>query len=189
MQNVNLEQAIHILKQGDVLAYPTEAVWGLGCDPRQEDAFRKILKLKQRPIEKGVILLSESIDRVEPLLADLDTTIRDQVIASWEKSSHNQRAHTWLLPINSEIPAWIYGDHDRVAIRVTNHSLCQQLCRSLDDFVVSTSANPAGLSPAMNALEVQKYFSDAVAILSGELGDSPEPSRIVDAVTGQVIRT
>lgn len=188
MQTINLEQAIYTLKQGDVLAYPTEAVWGLGCDPRQEHAFQKILTLKQRPIEKGVILLSESIERVEPLLVGLDTTIRNQVIASWEKSAHNQRAHTWLLPTNDEIPAWIYGDHDRVAIRVTNHSLCQQLCRSLDDFVVSTSANPAGLSPATSASEVQKYFSDQVAILSGELGDSPEPSRIVDAVTGQVIR-
>jgi L-threonylcarbamoyladenylate synthase len=135
-----------------------------------------------------VILLSESIERVEPLLVGLDTTIRNQVIESWEKSAQNQRAHTWLLPINNEIPAWIYGDHDRVAIRVTQHPLCQQLCQDLDDFVVSTSANPAGLSPALSADEVQKYFSDQVAILSGELGDSLKPSRIVDAVTGVVIR-
>ncbi len=188
MQTINFEQAIYTLKQGDVLAYPTEAVWGLGCDPRQEHAFQKILTLKQRPIEKGVILLSENIERVEPLLAELDLSMRQQVIESWRTSTFDQRAYTWLLPINIEIPTWIYGNHDRVAIRVTQHALCKQLCRGLDDFLVSTSANPADLSPAINTAQIQQYFADQVTILSGQLGNSPEPSRIVDAVTGQVIR-
>lgn len=188
MNPVDLKHAIATLQRGEVLAYPTEAVWGLGCDLRQESAFQKILTLKQRPIEKGVILLSESIERVEPLLADLDQAIRQQVIDSWLNDKKNQRAQTWLLPIHADIPQWIYGDHDRVAIRVTSHPLCQQLCRGFDDFVVSTSANPAGLTPARTAEQVVDYFHDQVAVLSGELGDSPEPSRINDAVTGKIIR-
>lgn len=187
MNLVNLEQAITCLKQGDVIAYPTEAVWGLGCDPFQQQAFEKILQLKQRPIEKGVILLSESIARIEPLLASLDPPIRQQVIASWQHQNRHSRATTWLLPVTNDIPIWIYGDHDRVAIRVTQHSICQQLCIGFDNLIVSTSANPAGLEAAKTAVNVANYFS-GIAILSGEIGQSPEPSRILDAVTGKVIR-
>ncbi|KAA8732089.1 tRNA threonylcarbamoyladenosine biosynthesis protein RimN [Acinetobacter qingfengensis] len=188
MNSVDLDQAIACLKQGNVLAYPTEAVWGLGCDPAQQQAFEKILKLKQRPIEKGVILLSESIARIEPLLSILDPDIRQQVVASWQNSNDQQRATTWLLPIQPAIPTWIYGKHDRVAIRVTQHPLCQQLCAAFDGMVVSTSANPAGSTPAKTAQQVANYFSGQISILSGNLGHSPEPSRILDAVTGQLIR-
>jgi L-threonylcarbamoyladenylate synthase len=188
MNTLNLQQAVERLKQGDVLAYPTEAVWGLGCDPQQQQAFEKILTLKQRPIEKGVILLSESIERVEPLLTLLDTEIRQQIIASWQHSGAQQRATTWLLPVSTAIPAWIYGAHDRVAIRVTQHALCQQLCAAFDGMIVSTSANPAGLAPAKTAQQVADYFPSDLAILPGELGNSPQPSKILDAVTGQVIR-
>lgn len=182
------DDAVETLKKGEVLAYPTEAVWGLGCDPYQQDAFNKILALKQRPISKGVILLSESIARIEGLLASLDADIRAQIIASWQPQTATKRASTWLLPVSAAIPAWIYGEHDRVAIRVTQHPLCKQLCREFDNMIVSTSANPAGLAPAKTAQEVERYFGQHLAVLSGELGQSPEPSRIIDAVTGQVIR-
>lgn len=183
----DLDHAIETLKNGDVLAYPTEAVWGLGCDPYQEKAFNKILELKQRPIEKGVILLSDSIERIEDLLSPLDPTIRQQIIASWQPQQ-NQRATTWLLPVSDAIPKWIYGNHDRVAIRVTQHPLCQQLCKAFDKMVVSTSANPAGLAPAKTAQQVEDYFGNKLAILPGDLGSSPEPSKILDAVTGAIIR-
>ena len=188
MSYVDLQGAVDVLQQGDVLAYPTEAVWGLGCDPRQEHAFNKILSLKQRPIEKGVILLAENIERVAPLLAQLETNIQQQIIASWQPLQAQQRATTWLLPISDAIPPWIYGKHDRVAIRVTQHALCQQLCQQFDGLIVSTSANPAGLKPAKTAQEVEHYFHQNIAIFDGALGESPEPSRILDAVTGQVIR-
>lgn len=188
MNTLSLEQAVERLQQGEVVAYPTEAVWGLGCDPQQQQAFEKILTLKQRPIEKGVILLSESIERIEPLLSLLDAEIRQQIIASWQHTGTQQRATTWLLPISAAIPAWIYGTHDRVAIRVTQHALCRQLCAAFDGMIVSTSANPAGLAPAKTAQQVADYFPSDLAILPGELGTSPQPSKILDAVTGQVIR-
>lgn len=186
MTLIELEQAVNHLKQGEVIAYPTEAVWGLGCDPFQQTAFDKILTLKQRPIEKGVILLSDNIERVEPLLADLDQSIRNQIIDSWQNQT-KQQATTWLLPITDDIPAWIYGQHDRVAIRVTQHHLCQQLCYHFDNFIVSSSANPAGQTPATSQQQVSAYFPNTF-ILAGELGKSTAPSRILDAVTSKVIR-
>lgn len=192
MQQLSLDEAVHHLQSGQVLLYPTEAVWGLGCDPYQQQAFEKLLLLKKRPLEKGVILLSESIARIEPLLAPLEPQIRNKVIASWQHPVEKNRAITWLLPISSAIPPWIYGQHDRVAIRVTQHTLCQRLCAGFDSLIVSTSANPAGQDPATDLHQLEHYFAQHsfadLAILTGKIGQNRHASRIVDAVTGQVIR-
>lgn len=187
MSQLSLDQAVACLQQGRVLAYPTEAVWGLGCDPMQQQAFEKILALKQRPINKGVILLSDSIARVEPMLAFVDASMRKQVLASWQNPT-STRACTWLLPIDASIPSWIYGEHDRVAVRVTQHPLCQQLCRAFDGLIVSTSANPANQAAASSAGEVLDYFGTQVEILAGELGSNRQASQIIDAISGAIIR-
>nr|WP_279052460.1 Sua5/YciO/YrdC/YwlC family protein [Acinetobacter tandoii] len=188
MITTSVAEAADSLKRGQVLAYPTEAVWGLGCDPYNEAAFNEILKLKQRPIEKGVILLAGHISQVEHLLARLTPEMRDTVIASWSNRSPTERATTWLLPASEDIPLWIKGNHPKVAIRVTTHPLCVALCNAFNGFIVSTSANPAGLEPARSLQEANKYFNHHLIYLNGDLGLSQEPSRILDAETGQIIR-
>ena len=186
MNYVQLDQAVEMLKQGEVLAYPTEAVWGLGCDPYQQSAFDKILKLKQRPLEKGVILVAASMAQAAPFLQGLSDEQLKKMQDSWQITAE-QRATTWLVPLTAAVPAWISGQHDRVAIRVTTHPLVQQLCNAFGGAIVSTSANPAGLDAAKTASEVDKYFPK-LAMLDGALGMSSEPSRIIDIHTGQVIR-
>ncbi|MCP5575746.1 Sua5/YciO/YrdC/YwlC family protein, partial [Klebsiella pneumoniae] len=103
----SVAEAAQILRQGKVLAYPTEAVWGLGCDPMNEQAFLEILRLKQRPIEKGVILLAGQLTQVEHLLENLEPKIRQQVIETWTHRTQTERATTWLLPADESIPQWI----------------------------------------------------------------------------------
>ncbi|QIO07195.1 L-threonylcarbamoyladenylate synthase [Acinetobacter shaoyimingii] len=181
------EAATH-LAQGKVLAYPTEAVWGLGCDPFNERAFNEILKLKQRPIEKGVILLAGQLSQVEHLLQKLDPNIREQVIETWKNPTTSDRATTWLLPADEHIPTWIKGNHPKVAVRVTSHPLCVALCRTFNGFIVSTSANPAGLDPARSLQDAQHYFGNDLNYLDGDLGTCRQPSRIIDAITGEVVR-
>ncbi|TCB76032.1 L-threonylcarbamoyladenylate synthase [Acinetobacter sp. ANC 4173] len=188
MITTSVAEAADSLKRGQVLAYPTEAVWGLGCDPYNEAAFNEILKLKQRPIEKGVILLAGHISQVEHLLVGLTPDMRDTVIASWSHCNPTERATTWLLPASEDIPIWIKGNHPKVAIRVTTHPLCVALCNAFHGFIVSTSANPAGLEPARSLQEANKYFNHHLNYLNGDLGLSQEPSRILDAETGQIIR-
>lgn len=183
-----LKAAVATLRTGGVLAYPTEAVWGLGCDPWQSAAFERLLHLKQRPPEKGVILLADCIDRVRDLLSPLTIAQRQSVMQSWLMAEPDQPATTWLLPPSSAVPPWIMGHHPRVAVRVTRHPLCQALCQAFDGMIVSTSANPAGANPALTELQVRAYFADQVDVLPGELGQHPRPSRIIDAVTGHVIR-
>lgn len=181
-------EASEILNMGEVLAYPTEAVWGLGCDPMNKDAFYKILKLKQRPIEKGVILLASHISQVEPLFENISQEIQQRIIESWAAKSPSERATTWLLPANNFIPEWIKGNHLSVAVRVTQHPLCREICNQFNNFIVSTSANPAGETPAKNWQEAQAYFANNVHYLNGEIGKCTEPSQIIDAVTGKFIR-
>lgn len=188
MITTSVAEAAQILQQGKVLAYPTEAVWGLGCDPFNEQAFLEILRLKQRPIEKGVILLAGQLSQVEHLLSDIEPTIRDQIIQSWTQRSRTERATTWLLPADHQIPQWITGQHTQVAVRVTNHPLCTALCNAFNGFIVSTSANPAGSAPARSLQEANQYFGSELNYLNGDLGLSQEPSKIIDACTGQIIR-
>ncbi|MDM1248622.1 Sua5/YciO/YrdC/YwlC family protein [Acinetobacter sp. R933-2] len=188
MITTSVAEAAQVLRQGQVLAYPTEAVWGLGCDPMNEQAFSEILRLKQRPIEKGVILLAGQISQVEHLLQNLDPKIRTQIIETWTHRSQNERATTWLLPADHNIPQWIKGNHPKVAVRVTTHPLCIALCNAFGGFIVSTSANAAGAEPARSLQEVNRYFGSEPNYLNGDLGLSQEPSRILDAITGEVIR-
>ena len=184
----SISEAAQLLKQGQVLAYPTEAVWGLGCDPFNQQAFQNILELKHRPIEKGVILLAGHLGQVEHLLQSLAPKIRKQVIDSWTDRVPTERATTWLLPADEHIPIWIKGQHPLVAVRVTTHPLCVKLCNAFGGFIVSTSANPAGLNPAQNLEQAQGYFGPSLNYLEGDLGLSQEPSRILNALTGEVIR-
>lgn len=188
MITTSVAEAAQVLQQGKVLAYPTEAVWGLGCDPFNEQAFFEILKLKQRPIEKGVILLAGQLSQVEHLLTEIDPAIREKIINSWTKRSNTERATTWLLPADNQIPQWIKGNHPQVAVRVTNHPLCTALCNAFNGFIVSTSANPAGLAPAQSLQNANQYFGSELNYLNGDLGLSREPSQIIDASTGAIIR-
>ena len=184
---LRLEQAVAQLQAGQVIAYPTEAVWGLGCDPLNAAAFEHILTLKQRPIEKGVIVLAGDIAQVEHLLTGLSSAQRERVVQSWLQPS-SDRATTWLLPHAGQIPEWITGQHELVAVRVTTHPLCQALCQQLNGFIVSTSANPAGLEPARSLNEATHYFGNRIGYLDGALGSCQQPSRILNALTGAVIR-
>ena len=201
-------QAAHWLKKGQLLAYPTESVWGIGCDPFNQQAVMQLLAIKQRPIEKGMIVVTDSPSRLTALLDGLTVVERQTVLDSWQDYSINataKQAHTWLLPIPKNlpitIPSWITGAHDSVAVRVIDHPLIKQLCAQMVSvsnpygFVVSTSCNPSGQPPALSLNEAKRYFLDdhlhlneRVGYLQGETLGYQLPSQIGDALTGQIIR-
>lgn len=179
-----IRQAALQLLDGKVLAYPTEAIWGLGCDPDNETATMCLLDIKRRPVEKGLILVASSISQIEHLLTGLSTRQRQKVVASWPGPT------TWLLPdSDNQIPFWIKGEHESVAVRVTAHPLVASLCEAFGGPVVSTSANRSDQLPARSALQVMKHLGrDIDGILHGRLGGQTRPSTIIDALTGNVLR-
>lgn len=169
---------------GGVVAYPTEAVWGLGCDPWNQAAVERILTLKQRPVEKGVILVAASVAQVRFLLDPLPVALQEQALQHWPGPV------TCLLPdVRHQIPRWVRGRHDSIAVRVSGHPVVRALCEAVGHPLVSTSCNPAGRPPARHAWQVRKYFGDQLDwLVPGALGGNRQPSRILDIATGQRLR-
>lgn len=180
----DLKPTIDILHEGGVIAYPTEAVFGLGCDPFNETAVLRLLAIKQRPLEKGLILIAAEPSQFEPFIDPSVFEQYPQVTASWPGP------HTWLLPCKPDTPLWLRGIHDSLAVRVTAHALSAALCRAFGKPLVSTSANPNGYEAARTATEVKAMFSDNQLdmIVEGEIGGLPTVSAIRDARTGKQIR-
>jgi L-threonylcarbamoyladenylate synthase len=179
-----LDTAITSLCDGGVIAYPTEAVWGLGCDPYNELAVSKILRLKARSIEKGLILVGSHIEQFEQLLLPLSDEKRTKLTSSWPGPT------TWLIEDHNQIiPRWIKGSFSSVAVRVSEHEVVKQLCSRFGSPIVSTSLNPAGKAPALSSIESFNYFADEIDfILEGQLGRSLSPSRIISLDSNQIIR-
>lgn len=179
-----LKDAISALNSGGLIAYPTEAVWGLGCDPFDYRAVKRLLLLKQRPMDKGLILVAANIDQLG-LLLDFLSDKQIQRIAS-----HNpEQPTTWLLPHHGLIPSWITGSHPTVAIRISQHPVVKSLCTHFDGLLVSTSANVTGFQPASTGLRVRSYFGGRIdAYTRGVVGHSVKPSTIVDLATGDILR-
>lgn len=180
---LQIQSAVTALKQGGIIAYPTEAVWGLGCDPLNEQAVLKLLALKQRPQSKGLILIAASVEQVEPYLQLLTAQERERVVSSWPA------AQTWVVPVEASFPEWVRGEHLSVAIRVSAHPPVQILCNAFGGAIISTSANLAGQPTAQNATEIAQIFGNGVSYtLDAPLGGLKNPSQIRDARTGAVLR-
>jgi L-threonylcarbamoyladenylate synthase len=178
-----LRQAARCFRRGGVLAYPTEAVYGLGCDPLNWPAVERILELKQRHAGKGVILIAAHFEQLLPFVAPLPEAQMRPVLESWPGAA------TWLLPAAPGTPPWIRGEHETVAVRVTAHPVAAALCRACDSPLVSTSANPSSQLPARSALRVRSYFGNRVDyILAGPLGGLEKPTPIRDAASGLTLR-
>lgn len=177
-------QAANSLLNGEVLAYPTEAVWGIGCDPENEAATLRLLQIKERPVAKGLILVAGSVDQIQDLLEPLSPAQKKQILATWPGPN------TWLVPdYNQLIPSWIKGEHATVAVRVSAHPLVVALCLRFGGPLVSTSANKAGQRPAKTAMQVVKHLGREVdSVLHGKLGDRTKPSRIIDLLSGKILR-
>lgn len=182
-RSIQLTRAVRVLRAGGVIAYPTEGVWGLGCDPANPAAVARLLELKARPVSKGLILVAGSIAQALPYLARLDPAQCTRVLESWPGPE------TWVVPAPAWVPRWIRGDSPGVAIRVSAHPQTAALCLRFGGALVSTSANRAGVAPARDALRVRRQLGRGIDyLLPGALGGRAGPSRIRDACTGQVLR-
>jgi L-threonylcarbamoyladenylate synthase len=172
---------IEVFTSGGIFAYPTEAVYGLGCNPDNEQAVQKLLSLKKRPLNKGLILVASDFSQVEKYLKPLSDEQKKYTAPS---------ETTYIFPALASAPKWLTGDFDSLAIRISKHPLVRELCEILGSALVSTSANLSGQPPAKTANEVAEQFDEEIdAILDGKLGDSQNPSVIRDSISLQIIRS
>ena len=167
-----IRYACHQIHHGGIIAYPTETVYGLGCDPLNAEAVNDLCSLKQRDINKGLILLSPSLQLLEDYIQPLDAEHQKKIL-------HSQQPTSWIVPVLSNTPKWLTGEHNSLFIRITSHPVVTKLCHLLGHPLVSSSANTRGNKPALNALQLRRYFKNELdAILISEEKSSGQPSTI-----------
>ena len=182
MQVQGLTEAVSALHAGGVVAYPTEAVFGLGCDPHNESALQKLIALKGRDSAKGMIVIAADYTQLQPYLADHSNTLREKLCCS-------EIPTTWIVSAAEALSPLLTGGRTTVAVRITRHSTAAALCTAFGGAVTSTSANLSGHSPARSGAEVRRQFAnDAVTIIDEAVGKLSQPTRIIDARTNEVLR-
>ena len=178
-----LRRAARLIGRGGILAYPTESVFGLGCDPLNESAVMRLLRLKQRDVRKGVILIADRYERLAPYVGRLPEARLAEVRSDWPGP------FTWLMPAASWVPHWLTGDHPTLAMRVTDHPIAAALCREAGMPLVSTSANLSGRPPARTPLQARiRCGGEVDMIVHGRTGGLARSTTIRDALSGDTLR-
>ena len=171
------------LRRGGLIAYPTESCYGLGCDPDNRIAVQRLLRLKQRPQHKGLILIASGYRQVARYLHPLSPSQQQQL------ETAGAQAVTYLMPALHSAPRWLRGGHDTLAIRLTAHKQAAQLCRGVGSALVSTSANRSGQRSAKTYAQCRCLFGRKVWVLPGRVGKYRKPSTIAMWADGKIIRS
>ncbi|TDJ32827.1 MAG: tRNA threonylcarbamoyladenosine biosynthesis protein RimN [Gammaproteobacteria bacterium] len=178
-----IAEAVTALRAGGVIACPTEAVWGLSCDPFNQAAVERVLTLKGRSRDQGLVLIAASVAQIEALLGDLSTEQRNTVLDTWPGPV------TWVVPGRASVPRWITGTHPGVALRVTAHPIASALCEAFGGPLVSTSANRTSGVAAQTEADLRANFPAGIdVIVPGTTGDNSAPTQIRDALSGEILR-
>ena len=168
--------------QDNVFAYPTEGVWGLGCNPFSEKAVNKLINLKKRPKNKGIIVLAGSLQQLLPFTQHLSDKLKKRMNSKWPGP------HTWLVPSSPDIPKWLIGPTGLVALRLSDHKTVIELTESLNMPICSSSANISGQEPAKNSDEIRTFFGNKVLIIEGELGGLKKPTPVQNLESKEWLR-
>ncbi len=179
----HIHRATQILNTGGLIAYPTEAVYGLGCLAHFDNTIRRLLDIKQRPDEKGLILLISDLAQLDDYIKPLSPQIQKKIQASWPGPV------SWLLPAKDTVSRLITGQHQSIAVRLSAHPVVKALCQRCQAPLISTSANLYGKNMTYSAFQVRRQFDDQLDyILNAPLGKQGKPSTIVDALNDSIIR-
>ena len=183
MTDWRCRRAVATLRSGGIVAYPTESVYGIGCDPWNRAAVARVFAVKRRPVRKRCILIASDPGQLDPLV---DVRAPD---FSRFASRYWPGPVTLVAPARGGAPAWLVGADGTVALRVTSHPVARDLCASFRGPLISTSANRAGRPPARDALRVRAAFGAEIDwYVAGRVGGLGAPTRIVDLRDGRTIR-
>ena len=172
----------NLFLQDQIFAYPTEGVWGIGCNPFSEKAVKKLILLKKRPKNKGIIILGGYMEQLTPFTEHLDEKLKKRMYSKWPGP------HTWLVSSSSRTPKWLLGPKGLIALRLSSHKTVIKLTETLGMPICSTSANLSGNEPAKDSNEIRTFFKDTVLIIGGELGSLKRPTPVQDLESREWLR-
>jgi len=180
-EDADIIRAVQILEDGGIIVYPTETVYGLGCDPFSETVFNRLKGIKGREGEKPMLLLASSIDQVKQVSGMMEGTALKLAERFWPGPL------TMILPPSDDLPRYLTGPGGGVAIRITSNPVASAIATGFGKPIVSTSANKAGMPPAETVDEAQSVLGDDIdCYVAGEEPLTGLPSTIVDVMSGTV---
>jgi L-threonylcarbamoyladenylate synthase len=170
------------LDHGGIIAYATASCFGFGCDPNKPLTINKLLRLKQRPRSKGLIVIADRFQRLAPFIKPLTAAEKNRAMSKWPGP------HTWLMPASHRASSALRGRHKKIAVRVDVHPDTVRLCKALGMALVSTSANVSGKRPVKTYRDCVRQFGKKVLVVPGRIGRSKLPSTIQDFESGKTLR-
>lgn len=172
------------VQRGAVFAYPTDTIWGFGCHPLHAPAVHRILDIKQRPVNKGLILLASELSYLQPYLSN---NLNNKEIHQLE--SITEQPTTWLVGASKDCPIWLRGQFPTIAVRLTSHPFVQRLCDAIKAPIISTSANRSGCPTIRNAIQARRQFgAELDYIVEGFRSGGKKASKIKSLAGNQIIR-
>lgn len=179
----NTETAAAIINDGGVVAYPTEAVYGLGCDPNNPDALQRLIDIKKRSTDKGLILIASNQLQLSPFIEAPNDSIKTLMNQHWPGPV------TLVVQSKPSTSSLLTGGRTTLAVRISNHSVVQALCDACGHALVSTSANLSGQEALRTSTDVLSLLGDEIdAIVDGDIGSLHKPTTIIEAETGIILR-
>lgn len=172
------------MREGGVILYPTDTVWGIGCDATNEDAVRRVYEIKQRQDSKAMLVLVDSSVKV-------DFYVQDVPEVAWDLIDLADKPLTIIYSGARNLAANLLAEDGSVGIRVTNEDFSKRLCQQFRKAVVSTSANISGQPSPRNFSEISEEVKSAVDYIVGyrqEEMSNPKPSSIIKLDKGGVIK-
>ena len=172
------------MREGGVILYPTDTIWGIGCDATNEDAVRRVYEIKQRQDSKAMLVLVDSSVKV-------DFYVQDVPEEAWDLIDLADKPLTIIYSGARNLAANLLAEDGSVGIRVTNEDFSKRLCQQFRKAVVSTSANISGQPSPRNFSEISEEVKSAVDYIVGyrqEEMSNPKPSSIIKLDKGGVIK-
>lgn len=172
------------MREGGVILYPTDTIWGIGCDATNEDAVRRVYEIKQRQDSKAMLVLVDSSVKV-------DFYVRDVPEVAWDLIDLTDKPLTIIYSGARNLAANLLAEDGSVGIRVTNEDFSKRLCQQFRKAIVSTSANISGQPSPKNFSEISEEVKSAVDYIVGyrqEEMSNPKPSSIIKLDKGGVIK-
>ena len=172
------------MREGGVILYPTDTIWGIGCDATNEDAVRRVYEIKQRQDSKAMLVLVDSSVKV-------DFYVQDVPEVAWDLIDLADKPLTIIYSGARDLAANLLAEDGSVGIRVTNEDFSKRLCQQFRKAVVSTSANISGQPSPRNFSEISEEVKSAVDYIVGyrqEEMSNPKPSSIIKLDKGGVIK-
>jgi L-threonylcarbamoyladenylate synthase len=172
---VDLDKAIEVLQSGGTILYPTDTIWGLGCDATNSKAVNKIFKIKLRPVSKSLIILAENIDMIRKYVEKVPE-IAIEMIESYKGSL------TIIYEGARNLPKSLIAADGTIAIRIPDQKFCLNLIHGLGKPIVSTSANYSGEPPSISFSKINPKIKEAVDYVcttDQAVFNSSKPSTII----------